>query len=455
MEEKYIVALETGSSKIRGAIGSVDSSGTLTVRAVEEEKLTDCVRYGWVRNVADVSAAVANILARLEAREPGRKITGVYAALGGKSTMLSTCRVERRLPAETEITDDHVRRMAQEAGSQALSERDVVAVNPRKFTVDKTVTRNPVGTFGSSIDAVYNLVSCRNQIKRNLNHVLNRCSVAVNGMVVRQLAIADLVLTSEERRLGSMLVDFGAETVTVSIYKDGVLCYLATLPMGSRNITIDITSLHHLEENAERLKRTVGNADPRPSDGIDAADYTEINNIVSARAAEIIANINEQIKYAGLTPADLPAGIVIVGGGAKLRGFNSRLEQTTHLKVRIGMPASSIRMADSRIQPADAIDVIAILAHVAQKARPCMTDPAPAEPVVEKQQPVKPDDPRPRKPLEYKPEPEDDPLEGIEDQQPKGPSRLTILANKFKDRLARMAQNHEYEEEDDNFGEID
>lgn len=47
MEEKTIVALEIGSSKIKGAIGSVDpSSGALSVKAVEEERISDIVRYG-------------------------------------------------------------------------------------------------------------------------------------------------------------------------------------------------------------------------------------------------------------------------------------------------------------------------------------------------------------------------------------------------------------------------
>ena len=41
MEQKYIVAIEIGSSKIKGAIGSIDETGTLTVLAVEEEKVLD------------------------------------------------------------------------------------------------------------------------------------------------------------------------------------------------------------------------------------------------------------------------------------------------------------------------------------------------------------------------------------------------------------------------------
>ncbi len=62
MEEKYIVALEIGSSKIKGAIGIVDPQGTLSVKAVEEEKLYDGVRYGCIRNVVETAGAIRNVI---------------------------------------------------------------------------------------------------------------------------------------------------------------------------------------------------------------------------------------------------------------------------------------------------------------------------------------------------------------------------------------------------------
>lgn len=389
MEQKYLVALETGSSKIRGAIGVVDASGILTVKAVEEERLTDGVRYGCVRNVAEVAQAMNNILDRLQQREPTRAITGVYASLGGKSTMLSTCRIDRRLPLETEITDEHVRQVMEEARATVLNDREIVAVTPRGFVIDGDRTQNPVGTFGRNIEATYNLVSCRTQLKSTLTYVLGKTDTEVHGLVVRQIALADLVLTRDEKRLGVMLVDFGAETVTVSFYKDGVLVYLATLPMGSRNITRDITALNYLEERAEQFKKVGGNAmvSPGASAIVDGMDYTEINNYVSARAGEIIANINNQIELAGLKKEKLGAGIVIVGSGALLKGFQERLHDTTKLNVRAGISVGDVRIADPRINVTEAIDVISVLRSVAPDAQECTEletveyyDPEPAAP---------------------------------------------------------------------------
>ncbi len=364
MEQKYIIALEIGSSKLRGAVGQLDSSGTLSVKAVEEEQLIDSVRYGCIQNVAEVSNRIQAIISRLESRIPGHRVTGVYVGVGGKSTMATRAEFERQLPLEREITKEMVEQINEEAYGTIYNERDVISVTPREYRIDRSVVARPVGTYGRSIQATLNLITCRSQIKRNLNQVLSeKLHLNVNGYIVRQLAQADLVLSSDEKRLGCMLVDFGAETTTVSIYKNGALQYLATLPLGSRNITRDITSLNHLEERAEQLKLAGGNADPANTTTFtpDGIDYTEINNYVTARAGEIIANINEQIKYAGFTGRQLPAGIIVVGNGAKLRGFNSRLEAFTKMKVRAGMPVVMIRIGDPRIHTAEAVDVISVL----------------------------------------------------------------------------------------------
>lgn len=122
-----------------------------------------------------------------------------------------------------------------------------------------------------------------------------------------------------------------------------------------------------------------------PSNGL--IDYGQINNYVAARAGEIIANINEQIKYAGLTPDRLPAGIILTGRGSKLNGFDRRLENLTTLKVRYGGPVNRVRILDGRINASDHVDVISILAAAAKdrEVKECLSRP---EPVVIASEPL-------------------------------------------------------------------
>lgn len=366
MSDRYIVAIEIGSSKVRGAIALTDETGIVDVIAAEEEKMVDAVRYGCIQNVS-VSNAISNVCERLEAypRLSNATITGVYVGLGGKSLASKVVEVSTSLPAELEITPQLIGDLKNKAEALIDDTRDVVDVLPVRFTVDNKVQANPVGSYGHELGARMAVVTCVPQIKRMLRRVLNeRLDLNINGYIVRPVAQAQMSLTDDERRLGCMFVDFGAETTTVAIYKNGSLQYLATLPMGSRNITLDLTSLNYTEERAEEIKRVSGNAlaqDTPGHRGADGIDYSEVNNYVHARAAEIIQNILAQIKYAGFKSTDLPSGIVIVGGGARLRGFNDLLGQQTKMKVRQGSVQGAVRISDGQIHPVESLDVISIL----------------------------------------------------------------------------------------------
>ena len=224
----------------------------------EEEKVLDSVRYGCIQNVDIVCNAVSQVVSRLE-QEPSiapRKIKSVYISVGGRSLSSVIVDESTTLPDETEITEYIIEQIKYKVKTTAIADRDVIDVVPCKYFVDKQMVPNPVGVFGQTLTAKMNLIVCKPQIKRNINRVLcERLPYAIAGYIVRPVAIADIVLTDNEKRLGCMFVDFGAETTTVSIYKDAVLQYIATLPMGSRNITRDITATNCIEEKAEEIKK--------------------------------------------------------------------------------------------------------------------------------------------------------------------------------------------------------
>jgi cell division protein FtsA len=226
------------------------------------------------------------------------------------------------------------------------------------------------------------VLSCAPQLKRMLRRVITeRLGLTINGYITRPLAEAAMVLTDDERRLGCMLVDFGAETTTTVIYRNGAPIYVATIPIGSRNITIDLTALNYIEERAEEIKKVSGNAlaqdNTRSRNTIDGIDYTDVNNYVHARADEIAANIIAQLGYAEVRDTELPGGIIIVGGGSRLRGFNELLADQSKLKVRQGSPTAAVRISDGTIDRTEMVDVISILVAAAQREeQPCLTPPA-------------------------------------------------------------------------------
>lgn len=445
MEQKYIVAIEIGSSKIKGALGAIDENNTLSVLAVEETKIIDSVRYGCIQNVDVVCNVVSQIISSLESNPKitKSKVKGVYISVGGRS--LSSISVEETttLPEETEITELIIDQIKSKVKMKSFADRDIIDVLPCKYVVDKQAVANPIGVFGQTLTSKMNVIACKPQIKRNINRMLcERLQLAINGYVVRPVAIADIVLTDNEKRLGCMLVDLGAETTTVSIYKNAALQYLVTLPLGSRNITRDITATNCIEEKAEEIKKTHGCAIAETVSNkttVDGIDTAEVNNYVQARASEIVANIIEQLNYAGYKSSELPQGIIIVGGGAKLKGFNTLLETNSGMKVRSGAPVGMIRIVDPRIQPNDAVDVLALLmAATRSNAVDCL---------------VKVQEPETEE-IQAEEDSMQQPETVVEPFAPTTKTRKNFIEG-LKNRIVKAITDNAHDDDDDNFGDND
>ncbi len=373
MESKNIAAIEIASSKIKGAVGRIDADGKLTVLAVEEIAATNNVRYGRIQNIREVSGAVNEIVRRLEASPavaPGR-ISSLAISIGGRSLSASPTKAALQFPNECEITENHVQRLIYEASRDFMGDKNIEAMVPRNFFVNNALVRKAkaVGTFGETLRGEFMMITCGKETRQNLDR-LKLDTVGGDSVyyIVRPLAVAELVLTNADQELGCALVDIGAETTTVSVYKDGTLAFLSTIPMGSRLITLDLMSgLGVTEAEAEEYKITLNAADTtaaRPGD----PDAEEVSSYVRARAGEIAANIINQIGRSGFTTAQL-SKIILVGGGAKLPEFATQLAAQCKLPVETAhMPQHIIFRVAGGNRPEN-IDIVSLLYAARTSAR--------------------------------------------------------------------------------------
>lgn len=365
METKTVAAIEIASSKVKGALGQIDSEGHLTILAVEEISGINNVRYGRVQNVREVSADINEIIHRLE-ETPGvkpRRIIGLGVSLGGRSLSGVPASASLRFPQGCEITEKQVTRLAHEAARDLMGDRPIEATVPRVFYVNNVLVRNPVGNFGESFRGEFMLISCGKETRQNLDRIKYEDIPDENiSYIIRPTAIADMVLTPEEKELGAAVVDLGAETTTVAVYKDGTPAFLCTIPMGARLMTLDLsTGLSLTEESAEQLKKNY-------SRNPDVANGELVEGYINARAGEIAANVLAQLSSAGFNASSL-SGIVITGGGANCKEFASQLTAQGKTSVRRAvMPEGLLFRTGGRNNP-DNIDIVALLWSAARKLR--------------------------------------------------------------------------------------
>ncbi len=371
---EYIVAIEFGSTKVVGIAGYRNDNNQLVVAAIDSENTaSNMMKRGCIQNVKDVYACVQRVKRKLENRISPAKIEKIYVGVGGVSVVADDKISVRTLPEDSMIKQVQIDKMKDDCRKTIPSSVDLLELVSVGYIVDGRAERNPIGVVGSNIEARYKAITAKPMLKRNIDHCIAELKLPIAGYITSALATAEVVLSNEDRMLGCMLIDMGAETTTVSIYKNNVLVLLETLPMGGRNITRDIMSLNFVHDTAEKLKIASGkakgynsennirlNLDNDSSVGIDLA---KLSSVVEARSEEIVANIDEQIKRSGLERKDLVIGAVVVGGAARLEGMKSLLEERLNINVRTGVLSRDILVVEKlEAQVNDYVQAVGLLA---------------------------------------------------------------------------------------------
>lgn len=249
--ERYIVAVEIGSSKITGAIGTRSLKGVVTVLGVDTEPLTGSVKRGFVVNPDEVSSKVKRLIRKLNNRiGASKKIKQVYVGIGGQSLHAEDHMISRDYPEGTPITEDIIKRLQEEAREMPIAGADILEVVRTGVLVDDKPKSGREEIEGSNLKMSLKLIVARDDLKKSVSRCFSG-EPSVVRYIPTPLSTAYVALSNEDRQAGVMLVDFGAETTTVSIYKDGLLRYLSTIPLGGYNITRDIMTLKVTEPEAE------------------------------------------------------------------------------------------------------------------------------------------------------------------------------------------------------------
>lgn len=337
-----IVAIELGSSKIAGAVGRKLPGGGLQVLAYAEEPVSGFVRRGVVYNIDKTAQCLTDLVNRLEPELNHATIEQAYVGVGGYTLHSELNTVERTFDVETRVSDDIIVQMEEENAAKQYPGYNILVMVSQMYKIGNNSLNDPVGVNCTRIEGNYLNILARTSVMDNTGKSFELAKVPIANDSIAPLVAADVVLTENERRQGCVLVDFGADTTTVSIYKGGYLRYLTVIPIGGQNITRDLCSLQLDEQEAERIKCQYGLVFPTSADEtvqLDASrsiEVRKVHDVIEARFEEILLNVCHQIESSGYEMKNLLAGVVGCGGGINLKGIESVLTQKFQaVKVRL------------------------------------------------------------------------------------------------------------------------
>lgn len=341
METNKIVAgIELSSSKAIGVLAEKTSNKSFKIIAYKEVDSSHCIKRGVIYNYDDTTNLIKSIIEELE-NQSNLEVEKVYTSIAGLSLKGKRNTVREVFDEEKIITEDVVERLQNQNISRDFEEYSVIEVKPQEYTVGIKKQANPIGISSKSIEGDFLNIVAKEKLSSSLEHCFNRSGVELEEMVLTPVSVADITLTDEEKALGCALIDFGADTTTITVYKNGILRHIAVIPLGSSNITKDIASTNISQKEAERIKREKIDLRYQEDDynqeflsTQNEGDLIRLNDIAYSRCEEIVENAWAQIRYTGLEN-NLIEGIVIIGGGANIKNLDSLINKTTGIqKIR-------------------------------------------------------------------------------------------------------------------------
>ena len=354
-------ALDLGSDTIKLALASEKERGKrLELLELRQIKARG-VRRGVVENSEQLAACIKELVAGAE-KTVNRKIREVIVNVGGGHIFIKPSRgVVAVSRADRQISEEDIERVI--AAAQALSlpaNKEVLNLRPVSFTVDgDNNIHNPVGMKGTRLEADILAICGFSPYIKNLTEAVAKCDLDVIELVPSAVAAAEAVLNVQQKELGVAVLDIGAWTTNLAVYEEGELNHLAVFPVGAGHITNDIAiGLQTEIDVAEEIKRKYGSCvlgrsgpqkigmvlkqtvEPEQADLPTPTEAKKIKlkpkrtkveydlvfsrklltKIIEARVKQIFNEVNKELKHFNKAK-NLPAGLVLTGGGAKLEGL--------------------------------------------------------------------------------------------------------------------------------------
>ena len=360
-DKRFVTGLDVGTENVRAVIATVNKNGEIAIVGYNEGKSAG-MRKGIPANLAGPAGAIDKMLGDAE-RMGGYDVRSAYVSING-STVIST-NTEGMIAVGTvehEIDDEDLDRVEDVAVSGRIpANRDVLDVVALEYALDgQGGIKDPVGMSGARLELRACVVSALTPNCENLKKATLTADVNAERLIPSVVAAAKAVLSERQKENGVAVVDLGAATTSVAIYEEGDLQYVGVVPVGSNNITNDLAIVLAISpELAEEIKTRfiTGNFDSDKSVAIKVGknaertfERKEVEEVVKARLDEIFAEVRKKLKSAHYDQR-LPEGIVLTGGGAKMRDIELYAKKCLEASVEIGIPKGLDGVAESIEKP--------------------------------------------------------------------------------------------------------
>ena len=304
----------------------------------------DMVKTKWLRkwkviDPVELTESIAQIIATFNKKLGGDFLDEVYVGISHPDMIVTRIQESKRIMTD-KIGHEDLNHLSKIIGDVALQPNyELLKIHHVTRTIDENIqlSESPLGMEGKKLELAADTFLLPKNFYNHLVDIFDKLDLNIVDIVPNILGSGELMIDSESKELGTLLIDIGHNQTNFVLYEDGLPTRYEVLAMGWEDVTKDISIWLQLDiKEAETIKLDHGYVgDEEPLTHETPMDGAFLREIVSARYEELFGYINNYLCDLD-KDGRLAGGVVLIGGASKIRWLTKLAKDSFKLSCILG-----------------------------------------------------------------------------------------------------------------------
>ncbi len=357
--------LDIGNSKISCVVADYKNADNINILSLESIPTTN-IKKNIILNYQNLLEQLSTLITKSQ-KQSQTKINSInlnFSLLNSKSHYYdSEIKIDNQ-----KLSELHLKKIINQSEYFSTNSNEFELFNNIiSYTIDNNQYFSvPLGNYSDSIKINFYKILLQNKYIENFSNIFKNLRINIENIIPSPLSSSLSSLTNDEKELGTISIDLGHSTSSISIFENNKFVFGDTISVGSNNVTLDIArGVSTNIASAERLKTLYGSLLTSPSDDHEIIEIpvisgdknsfkqitrSNLNSIIKPRIEETLEMLWQKIKDSNFIYKKLN-NVVITGGGSQLDNIEKYVETIFASSARVANPLNKFNLSKEFNRP--------------------------------------------------------------------------------------------------------
>ena len=328
--------IELGNVNIKCVIFRINENNESEILSTSIIK-SEGIHNGAIINLINASKAIRACISSAE-KKIESSLKKINIAIEQPEFLCTKLSKSRKING-SKIYKEDIEFLLKEAKKQILlndKRQEIIHIFNHNYIVDgKSFIEEPINVFADHVSHEMTFITMPKNSIKNINQAFLDCDIEVERFISSTFALSVQLLSSNELKSGSALLNIGSDKISLGLFKNLALIHSITFPFGVSYLYKDISKVCSLSLNES--EKIIDKIDFSFDDNLEVfskdnylkevyfkdSGYRKISqslilNIIKSRLKEMFNIVKKQIIQTGLN-STCGKNLLITGGGSDLK----------------------------------------------------------------------------------------------------------------------------------------